>query len=250
LQVQAKEGEVESSIKTRDELNCSLDRLEESIIEAKEQMMAKKRAVEDAERCRKATQAALEQAHSELGDLTRERDEAKSVADAIYSERIMLNDAITNTSNELKDIIKNNEAAVNELIAIRKENSEISGTNDEMNKALASKRQEHQQVLEKRSKMAKLRELIEHKCNETEQERKALEKEKNRIHIDTVQLELELNCTSNEAIRRVIKRLQMELEVVNRKTDLAKRGSHALEDLVNSHQNTLKVQGNEISGKA
>jgi chromosome segregation ATPase len=99
--------------------------------------------------------------------------------------------------------------------------------------------------------MAKLIQLINQKSENTEQERKALEKEKKSVHLDIVALETELPMAAkaNESMKRVIKRLSTELEMINRKADIARRGCKVADDLLQLHQSTLTTQKNEITGE-
>jgi chromosome segregation protein len=245
------EQKLELAVKTRDKLNSELDGIEQDVLIAKEQVVAKKLSVDAAERNQSLLQASLEQSRSEFHDLNKLLDEAKEVADVTAAERANICEKASKASQELADLLKSNEATINELEAIKKENDEIRCTNDTMLKTLEMKQQEHQNILEQRSKMAKLIQLINQKSENTEQERKALEKEKKSVHLDIVALETELPMAAkaNESMKRVIKRLSTELEMINRKADIARRGCKVADDLLQLHQSTLTTQKNEITGE-
>ena len=248
--INEKEVEVDTAVKTRDELNCNLDKIETKIINAEGELRSNRNAVEEAKRNQTALEATVEQSNSELKDLIKERDEAKDVAKSIVKERSIISTKSSNVMKELDNLVDNNSNLLDELKAIKKENLEVNAQNEAMKKVLELKRREHQDVLELRAKMAKLRVLIEQKCDDTDQTRKSLEKERNTIHFDTVQLETEIpmQAKENEALKRLAKRHLKEVELLNRKREITCRGCDMAKELINSHQSTLKTQENEILG--
>lgn len=252
-QVRAEELKVESSVKSRDELNSQLDLLEQDIMRANQLLLAEKeRVFATSERNKVAIEVSLKQVNSDLKDLCNKRDEAKEDGDRIANEVESIRATMTTVSKDHNSLVKSHEITVDELTVIRRENAEINGVNNEMSKSLEQKRAEHHELLKQRAKLAKMRELIENKVVETEEERKALEKEMTHLNIDTANMENELPMIAkeNESIRRQIKRFSMELEVISRKTDLTKRGARTAKDLSKSHESTIKTQENEITGKS
>lgn len=221
-QVEIKEQEVKSFVKSRDDLNSQLHKLEQDIHNVNEQLAATKMVVGEAERNKKALQSTLETTRSELNDLIKERDEAGEAADRVSIDNAAISDKLSNVSEELMHKQQEIQSITLELEDIRKENAQISAKNAEMSNGLERQQEEHQHVLDQRAKLSKLRELIDQKNVNLDQDRKKLEKEKDFIHIDTVQIESELPMLikENESIKRQIKRLSMDLQVVNRKTGM------------------------------
>ena len=219
-QVEIKEQEVQSFVKSRDDLNSRLHQLEQDIYNANEQLVASKLAVGEADRNKKALQSKFEETRSDLNDLLKERDEAKEAADSVLRDKEAISDKLLKVSKELSQLTQDAQSITIQLEDIRKENTQIGATNAEMSSTLDQKREEHQHVLNQRAKMKQLRELIDQKNDRVDQERKRLEEEKNIIQIDTVRIDSELPMLAkeNESIKRQIKRLSMDLEVVNRKT--------------------------------
>eukprot|EP00804_Cyclotella_cryptica_P022441 CCRYP_015086-RB/>CCRYP_015086-RB protein AED:0.28 eAED:1.00 QI:0/0/0/1/1/1/2/0/896 len=243
LSVQSKEQKVESLVKQRDQLNFQLDMVEEDMAKANRNMLAKKQAVDNERTKHKEWEMNLEQLKSELSDLDKERDEAKEDADLVATEVENIRAALVNVANDHTNLIKSHAITTDELEAIKKENIDITCINAEMSKTLDLKRSEHRLLLKERSKMAKLLELIDQKTNETENERKTLENKMAAISVETAQIErieLPMLAKENETSKREIRRLLMELQAINRKVDLAKKGSLVAQDLSKSYMSTLK----------
>ena len=104
-------------------------------------------------------------------------------------------------------------------------------------------------LLKDRAKARKVRELIDAKTVTADKDRGVIQKDWDALNSSTTKLEytyIPMAKKENEVLKRKIKRQEQELDLMNRKRLLRKKGSSRIDDIIKSNENMLLGQQAEL----
>lgn len=248
--IESAEREVDESIRRRDESIASLEAVNANIETVREEQQAVLLQTNEAERSKDILVETRRAAEADLVDLNAECDVEKNAAlecereiEHVRDEQKACVEGTCRLEQEEAELLKQLESA-------RFENKAHEVENGSRRRQLEAIVKERQSIEKDRAKANKMRELIEARAAAADKERAALQNEADELTIKTTKLEGADNPLAKketELLKREIRRHEAELDIVQRKIDLATKGHSRVEEMIRSNDNTLRSQQTELN---